>query len=219
MDKQDYLQHLINAGEEDVQLTPKQAKILEAAIEIFAEKGYAATSTSEIAKKAGVAEGTIFRHYKTKKELLISIVTPGIIKLTVPFFADQFVSEVFKERSESYEQLLRKIIRNRFEFVQKNVPLLKIIIQEMAFHEELKQSFQSIFIKKIFPKFDEAVTQFKKDGLIVDYPSSSIIRFTMTTIIGFIITRFLILPEAEWDDDEEIDRTIRMLMHGIQPDS
>ncbi|MCP3029898.1 TetR/AcrR family transcriptional regulator [Halobacillus sp. A1] len=219
MDKQEYLQQLINAGEEEIELTPKQAKILEAAIEIFAEKGYAATSTSEIAKKAGVAEGTIFRHYKTKKELLISIVTPGIIKLTVPFFANQFVSEVFKEKSESYEQLLRKIIRNRFEFVQKNIPLLKIILQEMAFHEELKQSFQNIFIKKIFPKFDEAVTQFKKDGLIVDYPSSTIIRFTMTTIIGFIITRFLILPEAEWDDEEEIDRTIRMLMHGIQPDS
>nr|WP_256558156.1 TetR/AcrR family transcriptional regulator [Halobacillus sp. A1] len=213
------MQQLINAGEEEIELTPKQAKILEAAIEIFAEKGYAATSTSEIAKKAGVAEGTIFRHYKTKKELLISIVTPGIIKLTVPFFANQFVSEVFKEKSESYEQLLRKIIRNRFEFVQKNIPLLKIILQEMAFHEELKQSFQNIFIKKIFPKFDEAVTQFKKDGLIVDYPSSTIIRFTMTTIIGFIITRFLILPEAEWDDEEEIDRTIRMLMHGIQPDS
>lgn len=53
--------------EDEEGLTEKQKKIIIAAIESFSEKGYAATSTSEIAKKAGVAEGTIFRHYKTKK--------------------------------------------------------------------------------------------------------------------------------------------------------
>lgn len=45
----------------------RNKKIILAAIQAFAEKGYASTSTSEIAKNAGVAEGTIFRHYKTKK--------------------------------------------------------------------------------------------------------------------------------------------------------
>jgi AcrR family transcriptional regulator len=70
---------------QDETLTEKQKKILESAIEIFAEKGYSATSTSEIAKKAGVAEGTIFRHYKTKKELLLSIVAPTMAKLVAPF--------------------------------------------------------------------------------------------------------------------------------------
>lgn len=48
-------------------LTERQKKIVAAAIESFAEKGYSATSTKEIAQKAGVAEGTIFRHYKTKR--------------------------------------------------------------------------------------------------------------------------------------------------------
>ena len=65
-------------------LTERQKKIVAAAIESFAEKGYSATSTKEIAQKAGVAEGTIFRHYKTKKELLMSIVTPMMIKLMAP---------------------------------------------------------------------------------------------------------------------------------------
>ena len=41
-------------------------RILEA-VDMFGEKGYASTSTSEIAKRAGVAEGTIFRYYKTKR--------------------------------------------------------------------------------------------------------------------------------------------------------
>lgn len=65
MDQKNFMDEFMKAANQD--LTPKQAKILQAAVEIFAEKGYAATSTSEIAKRAGVAEGTIFRHYKTKK--------------------------------------------------------------------------------------------------------------------------------------------------------
>lgn len=54
-------------------MTDKQISIISAAIEIFAEKGYSATTTSVIAKKAGVGEGTIFHHYKTKKDLLLAI--------------------------------------------------------------------------------------------------------------------------------------------------
>ncbi|MDP4171296.1 MAG: helix-turn-helix domain-containing protein, partial [Bacillota bacterium] len=53
LDEDLILQQLLN--EDDI-LTEKQKKIIVAAIESFSEKGFAATSTSEIAKKAGVAE-------------------------------------------------------------------------------------------------------------------------------------------------------------------
>lgn len=42
---------------DEEKMTEKQKKIVQASIEVFAEKGYAGSSTSEIAKKAGVAEG------------------------------------------------------------------------------------------------------------------------------------------------------------------
>ena len=67
------LKDLINLSNMDTDMTEKQINILSAAIELFSEKGYEATATSEIAKKAKVAEGTIFRYYKTKKELLFAI--------------------------------------------------------------------------------------------------------------------------------------------------
>lgn len=215
MDEKNYLNQLIEAGEKEDELTPKQARILEAAIDIFAEKGYASTSTSEIAKKAGVAEGTIFRHFKTKKELLFSIVNPVITKFAVPFFATHFVNQVFNEKSPDYEQLLRKLIMNRFEFVKNNIPLLKILLQEMAFHSEIQQSYQEVFRREIFPKFDEAVKYYQENGKLIAYPSETIIRFTMTTIIGFLITRFIVMPDVNWNDEEEIDRTIHFLMYGL----
>ena len=61
--------------------TQKQKQILEAAIHVFAEKGYSGASTHEIAERAGVAEATIFKHYRTKKGLLLRLVVPAIAKV------------------------------------------------------------------------------------------------------------------------------------------
>ena len=51
-------------------MTEKQENILNTALELFAKDGYDATSTSKIAKCAGVSEGLIFRHYGSKDGLL-----------------------------------------------------------------------------------------------------------------------------------------------------
>src|SRR5690625_6761270 len=94
--------------------------ILAAATELFAEKGFAATSTSEIARKAGVAEGTIFRHYKTKKELLLSIVGPIMAKFIAPFIIDDF-KKVLDQHYEYYEDFLKAVIENRRQFLEDNM--------------------------------------------------------------------------------------------------
>ncbi|MEO1449273.1 MAG: helix-turn-helix domain-containing protein [Bacteroidota bacterium] len=54
-------------------MTEKQKNILEAALKLFAVDGYNATSTSKVAKAAGVSEGLIFRHFKNKEGLLNAI--------------------------------------------------------------------------------------------------------------------------------------------------
>ncbi len=47
--------------------------IIEAATELFAEKGFNETSTAEIAARSGVAHGTLFYHYKTKEGILLKV--------------------------------------------------------------------------------------------------------------------------------------------------
>lgn len=54
-------------------MTEKQENILINALELFATQGYHAVSTSKIAKKAGVSEALIFRHFENKEGLLSAI--------------------------------------------------------------------------------------------------------------------------------------------------
>src|SRR6267143_1508413 len=45
-------------------------RLVRAALELFSTRGYEATTPAEIARKAGVAEGTIYRHFQSKQHLL-----------------------------------------------------------------------------------------------------------------------------------------------------
>jgi len=47
-------------------MTEKQERILETALSLFAKDGFSATSTSKVARDAGVSEGLMFRHFENK---------------------------------------------------------------------------------------------------------------------------------------------------------
>ena len=55
-----------------------RALILEAALSLFAEKGYTATSISMIAKEAGISKGLMYNYFKGKQELLRAIVIDAV---------------------------------------------------------------------------------------------------------------------------------------------
>jgi AcrR family transcriptional regulator len=214
MSDQEWIKELMNDTGDTV-ISEKQQKILAAAIDTFSEKGFAASSTSEIAKKAGVAEGTIFRHYKTKKELLLAIVTPTMAKFAAPFFIKTFAKEVFENEYEHYEDFLRMVARNRLEFVKKHFSVLKIFIQEIAFHDELREPYQKLFTEHVYGKFKKIIEHFQEKGEIIDLPPETIIRMSASSIIGYILPRFLLFPNKDWDDDKEIEQIVEFVMYGL----
>ena len=152
--------------QEDDSLTDKQRKILVAATEMFAEKGFAATSTNEIAKKAGVAEGTIFRHYKTKKDLLLSIVTPMMVKMLGPIIIKD-LNKVLDKDFEHFEDFVRAMIKNRQEFLEKNLKVIQIFLQEIPFHHELREQFIEHIGKKVISRLIQIVEHYQSKGQII----------------------------------------------------
>src|SRR5512141_961309 len=49
----------------------KSERILEAAVKVFARKGYTAATVAEVAREAGVADGTIYLYFKSKDDILV----------------------------------------------------------------------------------------------------------------------------------------------------
>ncbi|AIQ65189.1 TetR family transcriptional regulator [Paenibacillus stellifer] len=210
-----WAQELLAIGGEE-HMTPKQIAILKAAVEVFAEKGYAGAATSEIAQKAGVAEGTVFRYYKTKKDLLISIIGPTMGKLLAPFIIRNFGS-VLNSPYETYEDFLRAFIVNRLDFARNNFKLLKILVQEIPFHPSLREQFVENVMNTIVEKVSLQLERFKEKGQIADVPTSAAIRFSASAALGFIMTRLLFQPDKDWNDEEEVEILIRLIMHGLSP--
>ncbi|WP_391205870.1 TetR/AcrR family transcriptional regulator [Psychrobacillus sp. L4] len=199
---------------DEEKFTDKQKKIIVAAIESFSEKGYAATSTNEIAKKAGVAEGTIFRHYKTKKELLVSIVAPLMTKLIGPVIVNDF-HKVLDHPYENAEDFLRATIENRRVLIKKLLPVIKIMIQEIPFQPELKEQFLDQIAKKVFDRILIVIKGYQDKGQLIEMPPASMARLAVTSIFGYLFSRYIFFPDSEWDDELETERTVQFILHGI----
>ena len=67
----------------DETFPPCKKKSIDAAIILFAKQGYHGTSTLQIAKEAGVSQATVFKYFKTKEDLLYSIIVPIIPKIYI----------------------------------------------------------------------------------------------------------------------------------------
>lgn len=207
------LKDLIDLNNIEDGMTEKQINILSAAIELFSEKGYEATATSEIAKKAKVAEGTIFRYYKTKKELLFAIPSTLSKASLFEIFLQDF-NQILNSEHENFESFLRKLILNRKKFVSETAPILKVIIQELPFHPELRSKILNTVIFPSVKKIIGIIDNFKKHGEIIDIPSATIVKLIGTSIFGYLFLHYVALPELKQDDDN-LDYLIQYIMNGI----
>ncbi len=213
--QEQWLEDIIRLTEaDDRKKTDKQARILEAAIEIFSEKGFAAASTSEIAQKAGVAEGTIFRHYKTKKDLLLSIAGPIAAKVVAPFLIRDF-AKVLDMPYERIEDFYRAVAKDRIAFARKNVKLIRILVHELPFQPELLEQVKGVMSNIVYVRLEKIIRHFQERGQLIEAPEWRIIRASVSMLIGMIFTHVILFPEYPIDEEEEIDRTVELLLYGI----
>jgi len=214
-----WMKELLENSSAAERMTEKQRRIFEAAVEIFSEKGYAATSTSEIAKRAGVAEGTIFRHYKTKKDLLLSIAAPAMVKMLAPYVLREF-RDVFREDTPSLEAFLEAVIENRIRFLEKNMGLVKVLVQELPFHPDLQEAFRKVILPQVLAHFEKVLQSLQEKGQVrKDLPVTTIVRLAAFSMIGYVLIRTMAgqSGDAKWDDAMERQATIDFIVRGLAP--
>ncbi len=143
----------------------KKQLILETAAKLFAEQGYLRTSTAQLAAEAGVAEGTIFRHFKNKEHIFITLVEELRTKMTHDVY--QYL-EIQGDQT-SLERII-SIIKACYVFVSKNNINFAILLRDAPGHfgDPDSSAFEhSRAIYVLLQKhFQEAIEQGQVDGSI-----------------------------------------------------
>jgi AcrR family transcriptional regulator len=118
-----------------------QTRILQAALKLFARQGYDATTTKDLAIAAGVAEGTLFRHFVNKKAILAEVVTSGWVEILTDLLTELSEMESFKA--------VDRVMRRRMLRMQANNDLLRVCFLEAQFHPDLRERIQLEVINKM----------------------------------------------------------------------
>jgi len=216
MAKTNILEELITQTKLSKKTTDKQQKIVEATIKLFAEKGYANTSTSEIAQAAGVAEGTIFRHYGTKNNLLLSVILP-FFKDLIPKLAEELFSGLMTDQFLSFEDFLRALIKDRIEFIKENQGIMQIVVKELMYNEDLRKELMPLFAENVLNRINKVIEIYKERGELIKIPSDAIVRMISIFVAGYFVSRFVFSSGKEIIDDKgEVEKIISFIMDGIR---
>jgi AcrR family transcriptional regulator len=118
-----------------------RTRILQAAQRLFAAKGFEGTTTRDLAQTAGVAEGTLFRHFANKKAILVEVATSGWVDI---------LTDLLTELSEmgSYKAIA-EVMRRRMWNLQKNADTMRVCFMEVQFHPDLRDRIQTEVIDKM----------------------------------------------------------------------
>lgn len=102
----------------------KRKRILEAATTAIAKKGYHGTKIADVAKLAGVADGTIYLYFKNKDEILLTILSEALGDLNKKLACQL-------EELNSAADKIKKIIEHHFEFIAQNDSLAQVFQIEL----------------------------------------------------------------------------------------
>ena len=99
----------------------KRARIVDAAIEVFARRGFQAARISDIARRAGVADGTIYLYFRNKEDLLLTI---------------------FEEKMEEVLVSLQAALASATDPVEGMREYARFHFEQLRIHPALAQVFQ-----------------------------------------------------------------------------
>ncbi len=196
---------------------PTKIRLLEAATAVFADKGYQGATTKELAKKAGVTEKTLFSHFPSKADLFAAAMGPGLSGMMGTGVVFARLAETLSAAG-NIEERMEALIGNRLEFAAEHTGLMKTVVQETLlsphFREEMKKYWAAHLLPRARALIDGAVAA----GQLRQIPADRVLRMMVSTTIGYLLTRHVLLPDQQWDDDEEAEAMVDILLRGLQRD-
>lgn len=172
----------------------KRALIKATAMEMFAEKGFAGTSISSIAKKAGISKGLMYNYFTNKEDLIKTIILDGFNILIEVFDAN-------KDGKLTKEELIF-FVRETSNILKDNVSFWKLYFIVMMQADVIKL-IENEFMEFLMPLLTTLIEYFEDQG--VEIPEAHA-RLLGATLDG-ISLNYVVDPE-HFPIDEVIDLII-----------
>jgi AcrR family transcriptional regulator len=195
-------------------VTDKQIAVLITAAELFSAKGYAATTTREIARLSDVSEGALFKYFATKEELFASLtrlIMDTILFPMISYGLDALAEEAFPD----LESFLRALFLNRTAIAAHNTVPFRVILHELPYRLELREEFGE-FLRRI--PLVNVLNALKARGVIKNLPVEELLHIMITCIIGFFFSRIIVLPEYFASRrEQDTESLIQFMARGLAP--
>lgn len=155
-------------------------KVLLAGLKLFSKKGFHATTTAEIAHEAGVSEGTIYKYFKSKDDLLAKLLSPMLTEIKDNFF-------VQLDDYHDLTKLISFLVEDRIQFLLINFDFLKLFIQELLTDNKIIDLIKTEVTGKngVFAYFDDLKKRFGE--INSDLTSIQLLRIFISPIFTYVV--------------------------------
>lgn len=187
--------------------TEKRERILRAAIDVFARTGYFSAKVADIAKAAGVADGTIYLYFLGKEDLLISIFREYMREFLAT--GRERLSGVSDPRER-----IRMIIRHHLESLGRDRALA------IVFQVELRQSlkFMSLFSHQEFAEYLNMIRLTVEEGCVAgvfrDTVQPQLVAKAIFGVLDEMVTSW-VLSEKNYKPVDHVNQVTDFVLHGL----
>lgn len=190
--------------------------ILKVAIKIFAEKGYSATPTIRIAEEAGISEATIFKYFKTKKDLLYAIFEEYMGMIEEEFFIKPMSHILHENKGKSDEQILKELLSERISIWEKYEPIGKIVISELLHQEDFKENYFERFSHVTLKAISDYIQEGIKLSKFRDVNSIIAAKCFCGLLISYMVFRN-VTPDTsdKYDSEGEFNSMVDVFLNGL----
>ena len=192
----------------------RPAELLEAALEVFVERGYTATRLEDIAHRAGVTKGTMYLYYENKEALFKELVRTTALPMV------EGVEELVRTHRGSSWELVSLVLRRRWEaLVHSSLGgIAKLMMSEAGNFPELARWYHEEIIARANAALARAIRLGVERGDFrpVDERLTAYVAVAPLLIAAMWMHSFARCTPLPFAPDEYLDHHLEILMRGLE---
>lgn len=187
----------------------KRDRILRAAIKIFSQKGYFNSRISEIARQAGVADGTIYLYFKNKDDLLISLFEEKM---------GEVVADVRSRVAEGGDALARLeiFIRNHMDLLVREAGLIEVLQVELRQSNKFMKEYVPVKFLEYLDIISGILEDGKREGVFRTDLNVTVARRAIFGALDEISLAYVLSRKRKYDPADAAVEVYRIFAAGLK---